>query len=87
MEWIFPVIALTLFLACVIGALYFFYRAVRFFISKRFGRGLLSLVPSLLLGFIVFSVIQAVSVANLWRYLTAPQRNQPPIPEQVASCS
>lgn len=64
MSFVFPLLFWAVFLACVIGAVYFFCRAIRSFIVKKGGQGILSLVLSLVLGFLVYSVVQAVFVAR-----------------------
>lgn len=63
-EWVAPLLFVALFLACVVGAVFLFYRAIRLFMAKNIRRGVTSLVLSLVLGFIVFSVIQAVILAR-----------------------
>jgi len=59
-ERFFTILFLIMLLLCVIGAVYFFYRAIRLFIIRKIRRGVVYLILSLLLGFIVFFVISAV---------------------------
>jgi hypothetical protein len=59
-ELFFTILFLILLLLCAIGAVYFFYRAIRLFIIKKIWEGAVRLLLSLLLGFIVFFVISAV---------------------------
>jgi len=60
MEWFYSILFLIILLLCVAGAVYFFYRAIRLFIIRKIRRGVVYLILSLLLGFIVFFVISAV---------------------------
>ncbi len=60
MELFFTILFLIMLLLCAIGAVYFFYRAIRLFIIKKIWGGIVRLLLSLLLGFIVCFVISAI---------------------------
>jgi len=60
MDYFFSIIALLVFLAFVHGAIYLFYKAIRFFKAKKFWSGFGALLVSLALGFLAFFVIAAV---------------------------
>lgn len=64
MEWFFSILCLLILLLLVVGAVYFFYRAIRLFIIRKIWRGIIRLILALLLGFIVFSVIQTIYYAR-----------------------
>lgn len=60
MELFFTILFLLMLLLCAIGAVYFFYRAIRLFFNRKLWGGAVRLLLSLLLGFIVFFVISAI---------------------------
>ena len=64
MEYFLPIIALLIFLSCIFISVYSFYKAIRSFIGKNIWQGVRNLLLSLLLGFIVFSVVIAVNGAR-----------------------
>jgi len=64
MEYIYPIIAILIFLACVFGSIYLFYRAIRSFIAKRIWQGAIMLLVSFSLGFMVFFVFVAINGAR-----------------------